>query len=71
MNTENRWYLRNNHQPESLVAGTMEVCRNLAAKFNQLRERVIASLTAESDRNVPEQIMRQALGDAEALAWSG
>lgn len=62
--------LRTDGPNKTLLAGTFEVCRNLAVRFGQLKNRVIQKLAGESSRRLPGHLFEQALGEAEALAWS-
>jgi hypothetical protein len=55
-------------------AGTLakctEICRNAARKLKQLEEQLMHKLTAETLDSVPQRLVRQAVNEAEALAWS-
>src|SRR5437879_6307569 len=46
-----------------------ETCRSVAAKVAQLKNRLVARLSAEAKDWLPENLFRQAFVEAEALAW--
>lgn len=47
-----------------------ELCRNAARKLKQLEEQLAKKLAAEVEGSVPQQLIRQAMNEAEALAWA-
>jgi hypothetical protein len=71
MRTENQTKsLRISSQTKTPFAGTVEVCRNLVAKFNHLKDRVMQKLAGEFSDRIPGRLFERAVGEAEALAWS-
>jgi hypothetical protein len=52
------------------LAKCTEACRAAARKLKQFEEQFAAKLAAEVQDGVPEQLIRQAMNEAEALAWS-
>jgi len=71
MNAENRVNLRKtNTQPNGPWARSVQACRDAAARFNQLTEQLIQKLIADVQGLLPENMVRQAVIEAEALAWS-
>ncbi len=55
---------------ETTLAGTIRVCRNLAAQFNQLKDRLLQRLASEVNLEVPGDLLNRSMVEAEALAWS-
>jgi len=53
-----------------LLAGTLDACRTVAAKFNELKDRVARRLAGETGNGVPENLLMLAITEAEALAWA-
>jgi len=71
MNAENRVsFLKTNIQQNGPWARSVQACRDAAARFNQLTEQLIQKLVAEVQDLLPENMVRQAVTEAEALAWS-
>ena len=52
------------------LAACTEACRTAARKLKQLEEQLTAKLAAEIQGGVPQQLIQQAMNEAEALAWS-
>src|SRR5258708_26420049 len=48
----------------------LQACLSVAAKVTQLKNRLVARLSAEAKDWLPENLFRQAFVEAEALAWS-
>jgi len=57
-------------QVRSPLAGALDACRTVAAKFNELKSRVARRLAGETGAGVPENLLKQAISEAEALAWA-
>jgi hypothetical protein len=71
MTTENQTKsVRISVQNKTPFAGTVEVCRNLAAKFNRLKGHVMQKLAGEFSKGISGRLLERAVGEAEALAWS-
>jgi hypothetical protein len=71
MNAENRVsFLKTNTQQNGPWARSVRACREAAARFNQLTEQLIQRLVADVQDLLPENMVRQAVIEAEALAWS-
>jgi hypothetical protein len=71
MTTENQTKsVRINTQNQTPFAGTVEACRNLVTKFNQLKDRVMHKLAAEVSPGISRHLFERMVGEAEALAWT-
>lgn len=71
MNTENRVnFLKTKTHQNGPLARTVQTCRDVAAKFNQLTDRLMQKLVADVQGLIPENMVRQAVIEAEALACS-
>ncbi|MDB6110462.1 MAG: hypothetical protein JWR69_2212 [Pedosphaera sp.] len=71
MTTENQTKsVRTDAQNKTPFAGTIKVCRNLAAKVGQLKARVMETLSGGPNQGISGHLFQQAVGEAEALAWS-
>ncbi|MDB6015755.1 MAG: hypothetical protein JWR19_244 [Pedosphaera sp.] len=71
MNTNNQDKLLNSKgQGKLSLVGTIGVCRNLAAKCNLLKNKVIQKVVKDYSGSVPARLIKQAVVEAEALAWS-
>ena len=69
MNTENRVnFLKIKTQQNGPLARSMQACRDVAASFNQLAERLMQKLVADVRGLVSESMVKQAVAEAEALA---
>jgi len=69
--------MKNNNQTgttgtnaKSYLAGSINACRNLATKFNQLKDTLMQKFAREYQSLVPSHLLQQAIVEAEALAWS-
>src|SRR5271154_1225713 len=47
-----------------------ELCRAAARKLKQLEEQLVTKLVTEMEGSVPQHLVRQAMNEAEALAWA-
>ena len=71
MKNENQTKLmRINAQTKAAFDSSIGACRNLAAKFSQLKDRLIQRLTGEVNSHLPGGLLARAIGEAEALAWT-
>jgi hypothetical protein len=52
------------------LAKCTEACRTATRKLKQLEEQLTQRITAEIQGGVPQQLIQQAMNEAEALAWS-
>ncbi len=61
-----------NHRNQGRSAGAFPAhpCRSEAVKLNLLKYRLRRKLASEMKGRVPDQLARQAIAEAEALAWS-
>jgi len=57
-------------QPRAPFEGTLEVCRTVAAKFSELKDRVTQRLAGDAGMAVPANLLGRAVSEAEALAWA-
>ena len=66
--------IQNHEQPcgrgRGIWAKSVKVCSNLACRLTRLREQLILNLAKEAKGLVSEALMRRALAEAEALAFS-
>ena len=71
MNAENRVnFAKTNTNPNGPWARSIQACRGAAARFNQLTEQLVQKLVADVQGLLPENMVRHAVIEAEALAWS-
>jgi len=71
MNTENRVnFLKTKTQQNGPLARSVQACRDVAAKFNELTDRLMQKLAADVQGLIPESMLKQAVTEAEALACS-
>ena len=62
--------LKINRQRNSPLSRSVHACRRMAAKFHQLREKLIWKLALDVQGLVPAPAVRRAVTEAEALACS-
>jgi hypothetical protein len=71
MNTENRVnFLKTKTHQNGPLARSVQACRDVAAKFNELTDRLMQKLVADVQGLLPEYMVKQAVTEAEALACS-
>jgi len=71
MNAENRVnFAKTNTNQNSPWTRSIQACRDAAARFNQLTEQLVQKLVADVQGLLPENMVRHAVIEAEALAWS-
>jgi hypothetical protein len=57
-------------QATGALAKCTELCRTAARKLKHLEEQLAEKLAAEVEGIMPRQLLRQAMNEAEALAWT-
>ncbi|MDB6065376.1 MAG: hypothetical protein JWR26_1584 [Pedosphaera sp.] len=71
MNTRNHSKsLNNKTQRNGTLARSVDACRQMAAKFSQLKDQLIRRLVDEVEGWIPANLVQQAVLEAEALARS-
>ena len=71
MNTRKRANLLNRrNQGRNLEAKPVRPCRSVVLKSNLLKYRLKRNLATEASGRIPDQMLNQAVAEAEALAWT-
>ncbi len=71
MKTENRRdFLKTKTHQNGPLARSVQACRDVAAKFNELTDRLMQKLVADVQGLISENMVKQAVTEAEALACS-
>jgi hypothetical protein len=71
MNTnKNSQFLKTSPEHTGAWNRSVQACRNMAAKFNQLSARLMEKLAVEAQGLVSEPALERAVVEAGALAWS-